>query len=417
MKEKWFKSRHLESRLPSTAEKRIVILTGARQTGKTTLVKSLYRDLHYLNLDAPEYRDVISQTPTPAWHRTIGPAVIDEAQKEPSVFEKIKFAFDAGDISFSVLTGSSQILLLKNIRETLAGRAFLYELWPLLQSEIHPSGTAAPLLQDIISQPGLSAILSETPPVLFGEADMDSLETENHLLQWGGMPAILPLSDEDRWRWLKNYCYLYLERDLGDLAKLDDLKPFQKFQRLSALRSGKLLNYSELARDAGISVDTARRYLEYLKLSYQAITLPPFYQNLTSRVVKSPKLYWLDTGTLRQLSGFKEGLTGDLYETMVVSEIHKWIKTSQSETEMLFYRTRSGMELDLLLKTGTGYIGMEIKSRETVVKKDWRTMTRIAHELKGQWKGGLVVYRGNRIFELDSPLNIWAVPSRRLFQA
>ena len=421
MSQKTIKNRHIEKHLPSDSRERIVILTGARQTGKTTLVKSFYSGLKYLNLDAGEYRDIVNSTSTLAWHREIGAAVIDEAQKEPAVFEKVKFAYDAGKISFSVLTGSSQILLLKNIRETLAGRAFLFELWPLLQSEIQHKAMDGdqndPLLQRIISKTDLSDVLTQSTPVLFGEAEIDSIETEKYLLQWGGMPGLLPLSDEERWKWLKDYCYLYLERDLADLAKLDDLRPFQKYQKLASLRSGKLLNYSELARDTGISVDTARRYLEYLKISYQTITLEPFYRNLTSRVIKTPKLYWLDIGILRQLSGFREGVTGELFETMVVSEIHKWIKTSQSETGLSFYRTQSGMELDLLMKTESGYIGIEIKSREKVVKKDWSTIARIAHELDKEWKGGLVVYRGNRIFELDNNLNIWAVPSRRLFQA
>ncbi len=303
-------NRHVTNHLPLADQKRIVILTGARQTGKTTLVKSRYADLTYLNLDAAEYREIAGSTSALAWHRVIGPAVIDEAQKEPSVFEKIKFAYDAGDISFSVLTGSSQILLLKNIRETLAGRAFLFELWPLLQSELHPDSTkqapSPPLLHKIIVQPDLSDVLTQTPPVLFGDQEMDSIETENHLLKWGGMPGLLPLSEQERWKWLKDYCYLYLERDLGDLAKLDDLRPFQKFQKLAALRSGKLLNYSELARDTGISVDTARRYLEYLKISYQSMTLQPFYRNLTSRVIKSPKLYWTDMGILRHCPDLKK---------------------------------------------------------------------------------------------------------------
>lgn len=421
MKQKSLKNRHIQNRLPPDSEKRIVILTGARQTGKTTLVKSFYQDLNYLNLDAVEYRDIIHQTSTLAWHRVIGPAVIDEAQKEPSVFEKVKFAYDAGDVSFSVLTGSSQILLLKNIRETLAGRAFLFELWPLLQSEIQSHTDNGkmrdPLIRDIIAQTDLSNVLTQTSPVLFGEMEINCIETEDYLLKWGGMPALLPLSQEDRWTWLRDYCYLYLERDLADLAKLDDLRPFRKFQQLAALRSGKLLNYSELARDTGISVDTARRYLEYLKLSYQTITLQPFYRNLTSKVIKTPKLYWLDVGILRHLSGFKEGMTGELYETMVVGEIYKWVKTARSDAELTFYRTQSGMELDLLLKTESGYVGIEIKSRKTIVKKDWRIMTRIATELKEEWKGGLVVHRGNRIIELDPELNIWAIPSRRLFQS
>ncbi|MBW1921013.1 MAG: DUF4143 domain-containing protein, partial [Deltaproteobacteria bacterium] len=229
------------------------------------------------------------------------------------------------------------------------------------------------------------------------------------------MPALLDLPEEERWQWLKNYGYTYVERDLSDLARLGDLMPFRKFQRLSALRSGMLLNYSELARDAGISVDTARRYLEYLQISYQTALLQPFYRNLTSSVVKTPKLYWTDVGIWRQLSGFRGELSGQAYETMVVGELFKWIRTSQREIEVFFYRTRSGMEIDLVLETEAGLIGIEIKSRDTIVEKDIRSLKAVAEALGSQWLGGLVVYTGSRINLIAAP-NIWAVPSRRLFQ-
>lgn len=112
-----------------------------------------------------------------------------------------------------------------------------------------------------------------------------------------------------------------------------------------------LLNYSEIARDSGVSVDTARRYLEYLRIPYQAALLQPFHQNLTSSVVKTPKVYWTNVGIWRQLTGFRGETTGQLYETMVVGEIIKWMRTTQCEGDLDFYRTRSGMELDLLLET------------------------------------------------------------------
>lgn len=156
---------------------------------------------------------------------------------------------------------------------------------------------------------------------------------------------------------MQDYEYTYLERDLSYLARLDDLEPFTKFQRLSALRSGRLLNYSELARDASVSVDTARRYLEYLRLSYQVMLLQPYYKNIISSVIKTPKLYWLDVGLLRRLGGQRGEFSGEIYETMVVNEIFKWIKTAQRDVELFFYRTRSGLELDLLLSTEKGFIG------------------------------------------------------------
>jgi predicted AAA+ superfamily ATPase len=228
------------------------------------------------------------------------------------------------------------------------------------------------------------------------------------------MPALLHLFEEERWKWLRDYEYTYLERDLSDLARLNDLEPFRKFQRLSALRSGKLLQYSELARDAGVSVDTARRYLEYLRISYQSILLQPYHRNITSSVIKTPKLYWVDMGILRQLTGYRGEPTGDLYETFVVGELYKWMKTVQRTDSLYFYRTRSGLEVDLLLETNMGIIGMEIKSRETVTSSDTRPLRDVAAGLGSEWRGGIVIYRGNEIRKIAEP-SIWAVPSRRLF--
>ena len=404
--------------LPTPSDSiRIVVLTGARQTGKTTLVKRLYPALNYINLDAPENRDTIRSLSTFAWSKTIGNAIIDEAQKVPLVFEKVKYAYDEGGIAFTVLTGSSQILLLKQIRETLAGRAFFYELWPLMQCEINPSAGEenAPLLDAILTTGSVAKVLTETVSILLGPANHAGQMAEDYILKWGGMPALLNLSEEDRWLWLKNYEYTYLERDLSDLARLDDLMPFRQFQQISALRSAQLLNYSELARDSGISVDTARRYMEYLKLSYQTVLLQPYYRNLTSSVVKTPKIYWLDIGIWRHLTGFRGALSGQLYETMVVGEIVKWVRTRQRDVKIFFYRTRSGNEVDLLLETSSGIMGIEIKSRAALAPKDIRSLKMVAEKLGERWHGGMVVYTGNEIKQLAEP-DIFAVPSYRLFQ-
>lgn len=415
----YFLPRVLSSRLPESTARRVVVVTGARQTGKTTLCRRTYGQLRYISLDAPENRDALRELSTVAWADTVGNAVIDEAHKEPSVFDKVKYAFDDGKISFTVLTGSSQILLLKKIRESLAGRAFFYELWPLMQCELRTSSKSTepspPLLERFFSSESVTDILSKARETLLEEEDYPSRKAEDHILKWGGMPALLDLSEDERWQWLKNYGYTYLERDLTDLARMADLMPFRKFQRLSALRSGMLLNYSEIARDAGISVDTARRYLEYLRISYQTILLQPYYRNLTSSMVKTPKLFWVDVGIWRQLTGYKGEITGQLYETMVVGEMIKWLRTSQCEAELYFYRTRSGMEVDLLLETPAGLIGIEIKSRATVSQKDVAPLRALSKTLAGKWRGGLVLYRGNQISSFDSS-NIWALPSRRLFQ-
>lgn len=180
------------------------------------------------------------------------------------------------------------------------------------------------------------------------------------------MPELLHLADNDRVRWLRSYLYTYLELDLSDLARLPDLEAFKRFERLCALRSSGLLVYSELAKDAGISLETARRYLEYLKIFYQVFTLPPFSTNLASQGIKSLKLYGIDVCLVRQLSGFAGEASGEIYETMVVTEIRKWITPLQTQAEMFFYRTRSGLEVDLLVKTPNGILGAEIKHRRKV---------------------------------------------------
>jgi hypothetical protein len=420
MNDKIQKYRFLERILPQYSEetRKIVLITGARQTGKTTLARNHYSTIRYINLDAPENRDSLRAVPTEFWSRDVGNAILDEAQKLPTVFEKVKYAFDEGSISFQVILGSSQILLIKKIRESLAGRVSIYELWPLLMCELlyqrDADNPPSPLIDRLITDQKIDDVLKNEPSVLFGKERALRKDAEEHLLRWGGMPALLGLKDEERWKWLKDYGYTYLERDLADLARLDDLEPFRDFQRLSSLRSAKLLNYSELARDTGISVDTARRYLEYLKISYQVTMLKPYYRNLTSTVVKTPKLYWIDVGLLRQISGYKGPVTGEIYETMVVAEIFKWIKTMQRDVEVYFYRTRSGLELDLMLQTSYGLIGMEIKGRKNIVQSDLRAIKEVARKLGSQWLGGVVIYRGEGIRRLAEP-DIWAVPSYRLF--
>lgn len=412
-------NRILSGYLPQTNARKLVLLTGARQTGKTTLVKKAYPRLKYLNLDSPEHRDTLKTIDSDLWAANVGNAVIDEAQKEPVVFEKVKYAFDESAISFTVLLGSSQILLLKRIRESLAGRVTIYELWPLMMLELAAqthsvSKELIPLFDALITAKDANETLRQVAGIRLNKYEAACVQAEQYLLEWGGMPALLPLSQEERWQWLKDYEYTYLERDLGDLARLNDLMPFRKFQRLCALRSGKLLSYSEIARDTGVSVDTARRYIEYLRLSYQVILLQPYYENLTSSVIKTPKLYWLDIGLLRQLSGFKEGISGELYETLIISEMHKWIKTARREADLYFYRTRSGMEVDALIETSHGVIGIEVKARSKVVKADIRSLKELAGSFKKKkWLAGIIIYRGKEIKEIEP--NIWVVPGHRLF--
>jgi uncharacterized protein len=410
--------RWLGTRLPSPDRRRIVVITGARQTGKTTLARRTYPTLRHVNLDAIEEREALRAVRTRAWGRVVGPAVVDEVQKEPTVFDKVKYAYDEGEMDFTVLLGSSRLLLLPRIQESLAGRTFLYDLHPLMASEVRTPEVAAPdrpLLDRILrADEPLDEVLGSQPEVLLGEEAELAWAAIDHLACWGGMPELLVLDDEDRRQWLRSYQQTWLERDLADLARLHDLQPFRTLQRLAMLRSGRLLSYSDLARDAAIGVSTARRYLEYLRISYQIFLLPPFHRNLTSAVVKAPKLYWLDVGLLRQGTGAWGPLDGETFETLVVGEIHKWVHTMALDTPLAFYRTRSGLEVDLLATTPRGLVGMEIKHREAVADKDLRGLRALAQSLGREWSGGIVVTRGGALRQLDEEARLWAVPVERL---
>lgn len=410
--------RWLALRLPSSDERRLVVVTGARQTGKTTLVRNHYPDLRYLNFDALEDRERAAATSTAGWARTFGSAVLDEAQKAPGVFDKVKYAYDERAIDFTVLLGSSRILLLDRVRESLAGRAFVYELWPLMPSEVAtPADTrpTPPLLDRLLQAESLDETLGAEPEVLLGERAEVARAALRHIADWGGMPELLRLGDGDRKMWLRSYQQTYLERDVADLARLRDLEPFRRLQRLCMARTGGILSYADLARDAAVPVTTVRRYLEYLELSYQVLRLAPYAGNATSSLVKSPKLYWLDLGLLRYTLQVWGQVEGALFETLVVSEIHKWISTMGSDASLAFYRTRSGLEVDLLIQTPRGILGVEIKSRATADSTDTRGLRALAGALGERWLGGIVVTNGERLSRLHPASSLWAVPAMRLF--
>lgn len=409
-------SRLLTNRLPTADARRLVMITGARQTGKTTLARTLYPKLRYISLDEVEARLQLQAMPTRAWAAAVGHAILDEAQKEPAIFDKIKFAYDNGDIDFSVLLGSSQILMMNRIRETLAGRVFIYELWPLTLTELL-AGTAtvqAPLFARLLrSETDADTFFADVPPVLLGEEAWQRRQWFDYAVQWGGMPGLLSLNEEERRQWLGSYTNTYLERDLTDIARLDDLLPYRRFMRLAALRSGQLLSYADLARDADVSPTTARNYLNYLQLSFQAYLLPPYFTNEVKRLVKAPKLYWIDLGLWRHQTNYWGEVTGQLLETYVVGEAVKWIKTSGATAEAWFYRTHGGLEVDLLMTTGQGVWGIEVKRSPQVKAAQGSSLQRLAPDFGDQWRGGIVVYTGTQITRLAEKL--WAVPVQRLF--
>ncbi len=393
------------------------MLVGARQVGKTTLARSVSSsNFEYVALDDPILRSDLSRVGSEAFARRYPAAILDEIQKAPDLVEVVKAVVDRGGEERYLLLGSSHLLLLDKARESLVGRTQLRQMWPLALAETLAeaesiSGTPAPepALLRILDQ-GADAI-SELPEVLSLHPLGSELEiARERLLQVGGMPALWAggLDEADVREELETYVTLYLERDLADLARLRDLEPFVRLQRLAAERTGTVLNASELARDAGMATATATQYLRYLELSFQVVLLPPFFSNPSKRLIKSPRLNWCDVGVWRAVTRRWDGLTGELYESAVVTEIIKVLEAFRLPWRPHHLRTYDRREIDLLLVNGDRVIPIEIKSSERVSNRDTRHLRDVEEVTGLRCELGLVVYRGREVIQLDQ--RNWAIP-------
>ncbi|MFW6175594.1 MAG: ATP-binding protein [Acidobacteriota bacterium] len=407
--------RYVTGRLPSpSGPRRLAVVTGARQVGKTTLARHVYGDdLRYLNLDSPGERQRVRSVPAEGWARAVGPAVLDEVQKEPELLEKVKWAYDEGQLDFSVLLGSSRILLLDRVRESLAGRVFLYEMWPLTIGELAPvyGGRLPrePWILRLATRPEPLGELLE--PVLSGVVGPEvgaAQAAAHHVLEWGGLAPLLQYRPEERLEWLDAYQATYLERDLRDLAQLRNLDAFTACHHLAALRAGQILSFSELSRDAALPVTTTRRYLRYLELSYQTFRLNAWARGAGTRWIKAPKLIWFDSGVQRVLSGQVAGLSGGQYESVLTAQVLVTLWSLGARFTPSYMRTAGGLEIDLLLERQDRVLALELKGRPTVSRRDATPFTRARRHLGDRLTGGLVVYRGQEVVKLAE--DVFAVP-------
>ena len=350
---------------------RIVALTGARQTGKTTLAKEALPDYSYILLDDPIVRPQYLSLTVPQWYHKYPQAVLDEIQKAPQLFETVKGLYDVYSDCRYLLTGSSQILLMDRVKESLAGRMTLMELYPLTlpemqtqswQDEIKPS-----LLIQCLHQFELFKELSASIPAASERYPGASKAFEDYL-QYGAYPTVHApdLLPEEKREWLDDYVKTYLQRDVRDLANLRELEPFINAQHAVATLTGCIVNYSELATLASISPKTAKRFLTYLEMSYQVFTLRPWFRNTRKRLSKSPKIHFMDPGILRAVLRRQGPLTGQEFESTVVAEIYKQLKSYQLDARLFHLNTADGREIDLLIEMENGYIPIEIKQANKV---------------------------------------------------
>ncbi|MBU3697482.1 ATP-binding protein [Dechloromonas sp.] len=323
----------------------VLALTGPRQSGKTTLARATFSDKPYVSLENPDERDFAEQDPKRFLARFPEGAILDEVQRCPALLSWLQGLVDERQVMGQfVLTGSAQFDLIAGMSQSLAGRVGRVELLPLSLAEMQ-AGACLPSSLD-------------------------------RLLLKGSYPAIYQrdLSAND---WFPNYVATYLERDVRQIIAVRDLSQFQRFVRMCAARSGQLLNLAALGADCGISAVTAREWLSVLEASYLVTRLPPYFQNFGKRLVKSPKLYFLDVGLMAWLLGIRDeesmathAARGALFETWVVSELIKQRFNAGQPADLYFWRDSAGHEIDVVYETAAGLQAVEIKSGSTFAA-DW----------------------------------------------
>lgn len=355
---------------------RILVLTGARQVGKTMFVKQFLSEYRCLSIEDPTKRGQFTMLSAEQWQEIYPIAALDEIQKEPTLIESIKSTYDQFDNVRYILLGSSQILLLNKVHESLAGRCIIIDIYPLtlpeLQSNVFDENLADSAWQAILKNP--TEKFTFLPSFLFHPKMAQIHKWWTYYMQYGGYPALVDesLSDEQRYQWLQNYVRTYLERDIQDLAMLRDLKPFAKLQKTMAAQTAQIINYASVATDIGVSSNTVQRYIEYLNLSYQTITLPAWSRNTSKRLVKAPKIHYVDYGVVQAVLNKRGGMTSYEFESFVISEIYKQTKNLYKQASFYHLRTHDGKEVDLLIELPEGYFAFEIKMAEHMKQTDAR---------------------------------------------
>lgn len=342
--------RHAEAALLRLAgEYPVVAVTGPRQSGKTTLVRKVFPDRPYVSLEDLDEREFATVDPRGFLGRYPDGAILDEVQRCPALFSYLQTRVDqARRKGLFILTGSQQFNLVSGIAQSLAGRVALIPLLPFTLSELQVAKVAPKNLSDLLFK-GLY------PPVYDGHRQ----------------PGI----------WYGNYVRTYIERDVRQIINVRDLAAFQRFVRMCAGRTGQLTNLSELANDCGITHNTAKAWLSVLEASYILHLLQPHHRNFNKRLVKTPKLYFCDTGLASWLLGIQSAAQldthpqrGALFETWVVGELLKVRYNRGLESNLYFWRDRSGNEVDVLIEQGNKLAPVEIKAGQTVSQDYFRNL-------------------------------------------
>lgn len=326
----------------------VLLLTGPRQVGKTTLLRHLSgRGRAYVTMDDADLRALARREPALFLQRFPPPVLIDEIQYAPELLPRIKMDVDARRRPGAFwLTGSQQFRLMKGVTETLPGRMAVI---PLLGFSAREKRREARALPPFLPTPErIAQRAAAAPPT--------RLATVYQAIWEGSFPALATGQIRDRHLFYRSYIQTYLERDVRDLLQVGDLETFRRFLKAAAARTGQMLNYSDLARDCGVSVNTARHWMSILVASFQVHLLQPWHSNINRRLCKTPKLYFLDTGLCAYLTEWSSprtleagAMSGAIFETHVFTELLKGWWNRIEEPRFYYFRDKDGREIDLLI--------------------------------------------------------------------
>ncbi|MGB0678239.1 MAG: ATP-binding protein [Polyangiales bacterium] len=334
-----------------------MLVTGARQTGKSTLLTHVFPDVPRVSLDLPSEAEAAEARPAAFLAALPKPVILDELQYAPALFRYLKVDIDNNRHQRGryLLSGSQKFELMQGASESMAGRLGILELETLAIDELH-AHAIHPSVTDFIVR--------------------------------GGFPELWRDPNIDPTLYHRAYLSTYLERDLRQIMQVRSLRDFERFLRLLAARSGALLNKSELAKEVGVAVSTIGDWISVLQSSGQITLLEPYYRNLTQRVIKSPKFYFNDTGLLCHLLGLdaasasRDPWVGPLFESFVIGQLRRWLATRTGPAGTLFYyRDRRGLEVDVLLESGGALTAMEIKASERPSPSDAKNLLRLRQGL------------------------------------
>ncbi|MDR0764427.1 MAG: ATP-binding protein [Synergistaceae bacterium] len=392
--------------LEALSDTPVVFLRGARQSGKTTLVKNFAPDgagaRNYVTLDSATALAAALRDPAGFLHGLRKPLTIDEAQRAPELMLAIKEDIDRERLAGRyLLTGSANVMALPKVADSLAGRMEILTLYPLSRGEIVGAR------EDFIAR------LFDRSHVFTGNAPQYTQEDLLEIICSGGYPEVLTRkSEKRRTAWFESYITALAERDIRDIANIQDRGGVIRLLGLLAARSASLFNQSEISKASAIPNSTLSRYISLLEATFIIYFLPPWSSNLGKRLIKSPKIHLVDSGLAAHLCGSDNGglgrglsLAGKLFESFVVGEILKQSGWTEHPVRLYHYRSRTGDEIDLLLEDRSGNIAaVEIKLSQTITNRDVKSVSGLRDALGGNFVRGAVIYSGREVFPLGDRL-------------